>query len=198
MGGEQTCGAAASSSSLCWWYVLFATVRHDLHCGSMKRSILLSSLFYHSCFSSSSFVSPAGRPPLWPRQFASAPGEGEERGLPHAPLHPARLSVPAEGYDWGQPRKEAHGTRLYALNHCNFPRIWFIAARFEDGSFEFIIIFIEWSYGCVDGGLLHCRCPKVALFKDCLFALMFHCIVKKKKRQSKCFSVPMKHRNLHM
>lgn len=24
MGGEQTCGAAASSSLLCWWYVLFA------------------------------------------------------------------------------------------------------------------------------------------------------------------------------
>lgn len=64
MGGEQTCGAAASSSSLCWWYVLFVTVPRDLHCGANKRTVSLSGLFDHVCFSSSSSVSPAGRPPL--------------------------------------------------------------------------------------------------------------------------------------
>lgn len=58
------------------------------------------------------FFSPAGCPTFWPWQFTPAPGEGEERGVPHAPLHPPGLPVPAQGHDWGQPWKEAHGTRL--------------------------------------------------------------------------------------
>jgi len=64
------------------------------------------------CFSSLPLISsPIGCPALWPWQFTPAPGEGEERGVPHAPLHPPRLPVPAEGHDWGRPWKEAHGTR---------------------------------------------------------------------------------------
>lgn len=57
-------------------------------------------------------LSPTGCPAFWPWQFTPAPGEGEERSVPHATLHPAGLSVSAQGHDWGQPWKEAHGTRL--------------------------------------------------------------------------------------
>lgn len=66
-------------------------------------------------FSLSLSLCPTGGPSFWPRQFTPAPGKGKERGVPHASLHPPGLSVPAEGNDWGQPWKEAHGMRLLTL-----------------------------------------------------------------------------------
>lgn len=60
------------------------------------------------------FVAPAGRSSFWPWQFASAPGEGEERGVSHAPFYPSGLPVSAQGHDRGQPWKEAHGEGLWS------------------------------------------------------------------------------------
>lgn len=60
------------------------------------------------------FVATAGSSSFWPWQFAPAPGEGEEWGVSHAPFYPSGLPVSAQGHDWGQPWKEAHGKGLWS------------------------------------------------------------------------------------
>lgn len=74
--------------------------------------------------------SPTGCPAVWPWQFTPAPGEGEERGVPHAPLHPPGLPVPAQGHDWGQPWKEAHGTRLHS-HRAHTQGVWMAPKHLE-------------------------------------------------------------------
>lgn len=53
---------------------------------------------------------PAGGAAVRRRQPEEPPGEGEAGSLPHAALHPSRLSEPPARHDRSGRRQEAHGT----------------------------------------------------------------------------------------
>lgn len=55
---------------------------------------------------------PAGRSAVRRRQPEESPGEGEAGSLPHASLHPSRLSEPPARHDRSGRHQEAHGTTL--------------------------------------------------------------------------------------